>query len=273
MGKSEGEKGLFWWIRKTPVYTFVVYWVISIFVFTFVYWLLTLVNPGLYVGGVLLSSNFNGLLDSLYASFLTATIFGVIKISYGPIFKIFLYIQLIFSAFVVLVLIDKLLQRYIFPHYVISHSQDKKINTMVLMMSIFRSDIDRIKSEFKAKTKHDVDITEIEAMIDGLYVTFLDIDKMFSVKNVHKHRISENQSLMVITGIEDSLHKLSRFIDFLGDHKIDWKDRSVEFWIRYILETADRITLHFDDIKVTNPKLVISIENIKELTQSIEKKI
>jgi hypothetical protein len=144
---------------------------------------------------------------------------------------------------------------------------------MVLMMSIFRSDIDRIKSEFKAKTKHDVDITEIEAMIDGLYVTFLDIDKMFSVKNVHKHRISENQSLMVITGIEDSLHKLSRFIDFLGDHKIDWKDRSVEFWIRYILETADRITLHFDDIKVTNPKLVISIENIKELTQSIEKKI
>jgi hypothetical protein len=144
---------------------------------------------------------------------------------------------------------------------------------MILTMSIFRTDIDRIKSEFKSKTKHDVDIKEIEAIIDGLYVTFLDIDTMFSVKNIHKHKISDSQYLMVITNIEDSLTKLTKFIDFLEEHKISWKDKSVEFWLRYILETADKITLHFDDIKIKNPKLIIAIENIKDLTQAIEKKI
>jgi len=272
MENREGT-GLFGWIRKTPFYTFVIAWIVSIFLFTVVYWLLALISLGLFVDGQHVVFTFMGLLDSLYVSFLVATIFGIVKLSYDMLFQIFVYLQLFFSVMVVMVLIDKLFQKYVFPHYNISHFQDKKINTMIFMMSIFRSDIDKIKLEFKAKTKHDVNIKEIEAIIDGLYVTFLDVDKMFSVKNVHKRRISEHQSLMVITNIEDSLHKLSKFIDFLDEHKIAWKDKSVEFWLRYILETADKITLHFDDIKVRNPKLVISIENIKELTEIIEKKI
>ena len=96
---------------------------------------------------------------------------------------------------------------------------------------------------------------------------------MFSVKNVHKHRITDRQYLMVVTNIEDSLHKLSRFVDFLEEHKISWKDKSVIFWLRYILETADRITMHFDDVKIQNPKLIIAIENIKGYTENIEKKL
>ena len=144
---------------------------------------------------------------------------------------------------------------------------------MILTMSIFRSDIDKIRHEFKAKTKHDVNIKEIEAIIDGLYVTFLDIDRMFSIKNVHKEHITDRQYLIVVANIEDSLHKLSKFVDFLDEHKISWKDKSVEFWLRYILETADKITLHFDDVKINNPRLIIAIENIKELTETIEKKL
>jgi hypothetical protein len=184
-----------------------------------------------------------------------------------------MYLQLAFSGLVILILIDKLLQKYIFPHYHIHHNKDKKINTMILTMSIFRSDIDALKSEFKAKTKHDVNIKEIEAIIDGLYVTFLDIDRMFGVKNIHKHTITDEQYLIVITNIEDSLHKLSKFIDFLDEHKIVWKDKGIEFWLRYILETADKITMHFDDVKIKNPKMIIAIENIKDFTESIEKKL
>jgi len=214
-----------------------------------------------------------GLIESLYASLLIATIFGIIKITFNSWYNIFVYSQLAFSCVVILILIDKLLQKYAFPQYHIHHTQDKKINTLILMMSIFRNDITKLRNEFKSNTKHNVDIKEIEAIIDGLYVTFLDIDKMFSVRNVHKHHITASQNLMVITNIEDSLYILSKFIDFLTDHKIEWKDKSVEFWLRYILETADKITMHFDDIKIQNPKFIIAIENIKELTESIEKKI
>jgi hypothetical protein len=270
------KAGLFAWIRETSFLKFVMTWVVSMFLFTIIYWLLSLLGSGiniLSVDGSSIFFNFNGLIDSLYVSLLTATIFGVVKVVATGVFRIVLYLQLAFSALVILILIDKLLQKYIFPHYHIHHTQDKRINTIILTMSIFRSDIDKLKSEFKAKTKHDVNIKEIEAIIDGLYVTFLDIDKMFGVKNIHKHHITDQQYLIVVTNIEDSLHKLSKFVDFLEEHKIDWKDKSVEFWLRYILEAADKITMHFDDVKIKNPKLIIAIENIKDFTQTIEKKL
>jgi hypothetical protein len=270
------KAGLFQWIRETSFLTFVIGWTVSIFLFMILYWLLSLFNSGiniLSVDGLNVVFTFNGLVNALYTSFLTATIFGVVTVVATGIFRIAVYVQLIFSGIILLILIDKLLQKYIFPHYHIGHTQDKKINTMILTMSIFRSDIDTLKAEFKAKTKHDVNIKEIEAIIDGLYVTFLDIDKMFSAKNIHKHRITDHQYLMVVTNIEDSLHKLSKFVDFLNEYKIAWKDKSVEFWLRYILETADKITLHFDDVKIKNPKLIIAVENIKDWTQSIEKKL
>jgi hypothetical protein len=267
------KAGLFRWIRETSFLKFVIAWTVSIFLFTATYWILALINPGLAVSGSNILSNFTGLIESLYASLLTATVFGVVQVSASALYKPFVYLQLLFSGLVILILIDKLFQSYVFPHYHIHHTQDKKINTMILTMSIFRDDIDRIKAEFRAKTKHHVDIKEIESVIDGLYVTFLDIEKMFSARNIHKHSITDHQHAMVIVNIEDSLHKLSKFIDFLNDYKIEWKDKSVEFWLRYILETADKITMHFDDVKMKNPKMIIAIENIKDYTQSIEKKL
>jgi len=270
------KAGLFKWIRETSFLKFILAWIASMFIFTLIYWLFSLQNSMiniLSVDGSNVLFSLNGLIDALYASLLTATVFGVVKIVATGYFRLLVYAQLAFSGLVLLILIDKLLQKYVFPHYHIHHTQDKKITTMILTMSIFRSDIDKLRAEFKAKTKHDVDIKEIEATIDGLYVTFLDIEKMFSVRNMHRHNITDHQHMMVIANIEDSLHKLSKFIDFLNDHKIDWKDRSVEFWLRYILETADKITIHFDDVKIKNPKFVIAIENIKDWTQTIEKKL
>jgi hypothetical protein len=268
--------GLFAWIRETSFLRFFTAWIIGIFLFTIIYWLSSNINPALHimsVDGSTVSLGFNGFVNALYASFLTATVFGIVKVVASGLLRIFMYVQLTFSGLVILILLDKLLQKYVFPHYHIHHNKDKKINTMILTMSIFRSDIDKLKSEFKAKTKHDVNIKEIEAIIDGLYVTFLDIDKMFSIRNVHKHAITDQQYNIVVTNIEDSLHKLSKFIDFLDEHKIAWKDKGIEFWLRYILETADKITMHFDDVKIKNPKLIIAIENIKDFTQTIEKKL
>lgn len=270
------KAGLFKWIRETSFLTFVIFWTVSIFIFTMAYWLLCLLGSGiniLLVDGSQVLFSFNGLIDALYASLLTATVFGVVKVVAAGIFRIVLYLQLAFSGLLMLILIDKFLQKYVFPHYHAHHTQDKKITTLILTMSIFRDDIDRIKTEFRAKTKNHVDLKEIESAIDGLYVTFLDIEKMFSARNIHKHNITDHQHTLVIVNIEDSLHKLSKFIDFLGDHKMEWKDKSIEFWIKYILEAADKITLHFEDIKVKNPKLIIAVENIKTLTQEIEKKL
>jgi hypothetical protein len=270
------KAGLFNWIRRTSFLTFVIAWIISIFVFMIIYWLLSLFGSGInimLVDGSNVIFSLNGLIEALYASLLTATIFGVIKVVATGLFRIASHMQLAFSGLLILILIDKLLQKYVFPHYHIYHGQDKKINTMILTMSIFREDIDKLRSEFRLKTKHHVNITEIEAIIDGLYVTFLDVEKMFSARNVHRKNITDHQHMMVITNIEDSLHKLSRFVDFLNEHKIEWKDKSVEFWLRYILEAADKITMHFDDVKINNPKLIIAIENIKDWTQAIEKKL
>ena len=267
------HKGLFSFIRKTSFLTFFLSWIVSIFIFAFIYWAISLLTSGLVLEGEQILFNVSGLFRSIYASFLIATIFGMIKIDYEGILVFFIYLQLFFSIAIILILVDKLLQKYILPYHHNNNSLDKKVNTMMLMMSIFRNDIDKMKYEFKAKTSHNIKIKDIEAIIDGLYVVFLDIEKLFSVKSIHKNKIKDIQYLMLTANIEDSLEKLSEFIEFLDKHKIEWKDKSVEFWLRYILETADKITMNVDTSKINNPRVIIAIENIKEYTQKIEEKL
>lgn len=267
----ENQKGgLFQWIRNTSFLKFFLSWIASIFIFAIVYWLVALFSNGLILENESIVFTIGGLFRSIYASFLIATIFGMSRIEPSGMMILLVYVQLAFSIVVILILMDKLFQKYALPHYHASSSQDKKINTVMLMMSIFRQDVDRIMHEFKAKTKHHINIKEIEAIIDGLYVAFLDIEKLFSIKNIHRHRIKNVQYLMLTENIEDSVEKLSFFIDFLERHKIEWKDRSVEFWLRYILETADKIALNFDTTGIKSPKIIIAVENMRDYIEKIQ---
>ncbi len=267
-------RGLFEYIRNTSFVSFLVYWVVSVFVFALLYLLSSLINSGsLSVSNEAVSFSVSGLILCLSTSFLIGTIFGMGRIVYNGLFTALVYIQLAFSIIIILILIDKLLNKYVFPQYHAHSHQDKRINTAALMMSIFRHDIDRIRAELKSRSHHDVNIKEIEAIIDGLYLAFLDIDKIFSAKNIHRHKITDRQHVMILTNMEDSLRKLSEFIDFLEEHKMNWKDKNIEFWINYVLETVERIVIHFDDIKITNPHLMISLENVQDVALNIEKKI
>ena len=128
---------------------------------------------------------------------------------------IIVYVQLLLSIIIILILADKIVQKYVHPSYHAAHSQDKKVNTLMLTMSIFRNQIDKMTHEYTTKKRHKIAINEIESIIDGLYVAFLDIEKMFSSKNVHRHKLKNIQYLMLTENIEDSLDKLSKFLSFL----------------------------------------------------------
>lgn len=264
--------GLFDWIRKTSFLSFFLDWIASIVLFGIVYWIISIFTKTLLLASEPITFSFAGLFKALYASFLSATLFGIVKLNFSN-FVFLIYIQAVFTILILLVLIDKILQKWAFPYHHATHAQDKKFHTILLMLSIFREDVTKIKSEFRSNTKKDINIKEIEAIIDGLYVAFLDIEKLFSVKNPHRHKIKNIQYLMMTVNVEDSLETLSGFIDFLDKHKIEWKDKSVEFWLTYILETADKIVLSIDTDHIQNPKVIIAVENIKECIEKLENKL
>jgi len=270
---EEKSGGLFNWIRRTSFLRFFVSWLISIVIFALIYWIIALFSGSIVLENQAILFSIEGLFRSIYASFLIATIFGIVKIGHFGLLSVIVYIQMAFTIIVLFILIDKLLQKYVAPDYHASTSQDKKINTVMLMMSIFRQDADRLMHEFKSKGSGHINLKEIEAMIDGLYVAMLDVEKLVSIKNIHRHKIKNIQYLMLTENIDDSLEKLSILIEFLDKHKIEWKDKSIEFWLRYILETADKIAASVDTSEIKNPKVIIAIENIKDYTEKIEDKL
>ena len=265
------KKGLFQLVRETSFTKFFIAWIVSIFVFGIIYWIFSLFNP-LFVEGVPINFTFLGLFNGLYASLLIATVFGLKTVVHIGIITVLIYIQLFISAVLLLILADKIIVKYVHPHYHVSHHQDKKINTLMLMMSVFRNDSDRLMHEYTTKKKH-ITIKEIESIIDGLYVVFLDVEKMFSEKNLHRHKIKTIQYLMLTENIEDSLHKLEKFIKFLETHKIHWKDHSTEFWMKYILDTAENIAHNIEDSDIKSPKVIIAVENIKEYASRIKENV
>ncbi len=265
------NKGLFQIIRETSFTRFLLAWIISIFVFGIIYWIFSTFNQ-LLIDELPIQFTILGLFNGLYASLLIAVIFGLGIITHTGIVTAIVYAQLVISGVLLLVLADKIIMKYIHPHYHVSHHQDKKINTLMLMMSVFRNDSDRLMHEFMTKKKPII-IKEIESIIDGLYVVFLDVENLFSEKNLHRHKITKMQYLMLTENIEDSLHKLEQFILFLEKHKISWKDHSTEFWMRYILDTTDKIAHNIENSDIKSPKVIIAVENIKEYAEKIKEKI
>ncbi|HEY9701379.1 MAG TPA: hypothetical protein V6C58_02980, partial [Allocoleopsis sp.] len=85
--------------------------------------------------------------------------------------------------------------------------------------------------------------------------------------------IDKKQYGIILANVEDSMHVLSKFIDFLNLHKIDWHDRNIKFWITHILDTSDNIILHFEEEKIKNPRLIVSVENIREYVSEMRKKL
>ncbi|HIH31447.1 TPA: hypothetical protein HA235_01955 [Candidatus Woesearchaeota archaeon] len=268
----EYNKGLFAWIRKTSFTKFFVAWLIAVFAFSIIYWLASPLNS-LILNNEPLMLSVTGLFRSMFASLLVGTIFGFGKLVFNGLIAVVVYIQLIFSIIILLILVDKIIQKYVMPHYHNTHHHDKKVHTMVLMMSIFRQDIDRIMHEFRTKKRTHISIKEIEAIIDGLYVVFLDIEKIFSLKNIERHKIRNMQYFILSENVEASLEKLHEFIEFAIKHDIEWKDKSTEFWIRYILETAEKIVTNMEDFHLKNPKNIIAIENIRDYADKINQRI
>jgi len=271
MGKN--SLGIFEFIRKTSFLAFFIAWMLSLFVFAIIYWMITLFSPSIALQGVELNFSIIGLFKNIYVSFLIATLLGISLIKSTGIATAVVYLQAAISIGIILIILDKLFQKYIVPHYNHYIHQDKKINSLMLAMSIFRNDVDRLMHELRSRQRHELKIKEIEAIIDGLYVALIDIEKLFSEKNIERHRIRNVQYLMLTTNIENSLENLDKFIIIMNNYDILWKDKSTEFWIRRILETADKIIVKIDHSRLKNPQMIIAIENIKEYTQRIEMKI
>jgi len=267
------KQGLFEWIRNTSFITFFAYWLVSIVIFGVIYWLFSLITQGLALDAELLTFSLAAIFKFLYASFLSATLFGISRLAFSNVFTVLIYIQFVFTIVIIFILVDKILQKWVTPHYHGIHDQDRKIHTVMLMMSIFHNDVDRIRHAFRSKARTHISTKEIEAVIDGLYVAFLDVEHLVSARNEHRHRIKNIQYLMIIENIQDSLEKLEKFIEFLDAHHMEWKDKHVEFWLHYILETAEKITVHADDAQIDSPKIIVALHNTRDYAQQIRQKL
>ena len=267
------RRGLFEWVKNTPFLYFFLAWLGSILVIGILYWVISLIGPGINLNGELLEFSILAIFKNLYASVLAATLFGVGLLTTSGIYTLLIYLQIAITTLFLLVLLDKIVQRWITPYHHNLYAQDKKINTIMLMMSIFRNDVDRILHALHTKSKTHIATKEIEAIIDGLYVAFLDAEKLFSTKNPKRAELKNIQYLMITENIQDSLEKLEQFLNALQQHHIDWKDKSVEFWLGYILETSDRITHAVEEHKFDSPKIIVALGHIREHTQKIRGKI
>lgn len=265
------KKGLFQLIRETSFTKFLLAWIVSIFIFGIIYWTLSASNT-ITMNEQAVSFTFLGFFNGLYASLLIALIFGLGIIAHEGIIAAAAYVQVAVSCILLFILADKIIMKYVHPHYHATHHQGKKINTLMLMMSVFRTDSDRLMHEYATKKK-EITIKEIESIIDGLYVVFLDVENLFSEKNLHRHKISKMQYLMLTENIEDSLHKLERFILFMERHGMSWKDKSTEFWMHYILDTTEKIAHNLENSDMKSSKVIIAVENIREHAGRIKDQI
>ncbi|GIU69443.1 MAG: hypothetical protein KatS3mg002_0679 [Candidatus Woesearchaeota archaeon] len=264
------KKGPFQLIRETSFIKFFIGWIISIIVFGLIYFIFFLFKITSF--GQETSSIFLGLFNCIYVSITIALFYGIYTISGNTLVQSIVYLQAFLSFIFIVVIVDKIVVKYIYPHYHTTHYQDKKINTLMLMMSIFRGDVNKL-IHVHYKNKKIITIKDIESIIDGLYVVFLDIEKMLSERNIHRHKIKKIQYLMLIDNISDCLTMLEHLLIFLEKNNITWRDKNTEFWIKYIIEAAEKIAENMKKTNLKTPRILIALENITEYSEKLKEKI
>ena len=93
-GEHMQRRGLFGYIKQTPFLYFFLAWLGSILIIGVLYWIFSLLGPGINLNGELLEFSILAIFKNLYASILAATLFGVGLLTTSGIYTVLVYLQI-----------------------------------------------------------------------------------------------------------------------------------------------------------------------------------
>jgi hypothetical protein len=251
-------------------------WLLVIVIFAGIYFLLsyTAENSLMYRDDVI-EPNANGLMNSVYFSFITATTLGYGDIApTGLISKFFAATEVVIGLIIWALVISKLVgvKQEIILEEVYDISYEEMIDRQRSALYLFRSDANKVIEKIESNSIRQREVRDLWILVSGLDITLSNIKKLIMPSRSEKYSYKKMDVFrleLLLNSLRLSMDKLLDLIKALKVNKLDWKNDLMVSSINEDVKTVKEIN-DSQAGKLSEKKVADRINELKKLIYEIE---
>jgi len=253
-------------------------WVLMIIVFGLIFFALSLdsENALLYRGNAI-AKNINGLFDSVYYSFITATTTGYGDISPQGLSKLFAVIEVLFGVIVSGILISKLIgvKQEVILEEVYNISYEEVVDRLKNGLYLFRSDINRTLEKIEIGTVKQREIKDLWILFSGLDNSLTNIKNFIippKTDSLYSKKLDTLKLELLLNSIKLSMRKINDFIKALKNHDLEWRNELLLTSIYYDVQVVNEI-IEYETKKTSDKKVIDRLNELRIIIADIESEL
>ena len=190
--------------------------------------------------------------ESIVFSVANAFLLGWKNVSSVGGARIVVVVELFASLLLYGILISRLFAQtlHLWPS-MFDNAKNKKVNTIALMFSIYRHDIDAIIHKLSLSKSAGPSVPkyiakDLEAASEEFYLGLLEVE-MF-LNPAHTRRVAGHHVLLLLNNVQASLEKMKELLHAMSEQRIKYASKTFVFNLRYSLDLTEKIGHHYKNL-------------------------
>lgn len=243
------------WIRRAKYWHVILFWIGVLVVFAAIFYGLSLATGQTSVTSALGHSSSRGmLLESVVFSFGNGVLLGYGNVLSVGIARLFVVIQLFIALLIYGVLLSRLFLQttHMWPA-MFDNAKNKKVNTIALMFSIFRHDVDLILHKLptvkagNAKSVPQNLARDLEAASEEFYLGLLEVEMLLSPP--HGRKLATHHVILLLHNVDTSLQKLKELLYAMSAAGITYASKTFVFNLKYTTDLTEKISSMYKSLE------------------------
>ena len=250
-------------------------WIIGVLAFGIIYFALTFTNHPLMYQNEPLTSNVNGLGNSLYFSFITAMTIGyndLVPVGYS---KLAVVLEAIFSVALLGVFVAKIvaLKQEELEQEVEELSFEESTNSAVSELYIFRSEIRNISESTLKSKKVSSEVKNFEQSLGTLRLALQNIERATNRMTAEQKHNGCLRIELILNSINFSLSRMIEMLETFNHRKANWKKESTTATITECAKITQKLYDEYSFLRSSTQgtKVAEKLEDLNKTLQTLQK--
>ena len=251
-------------------------WISGVLVFGLIYFALTFTNHPLMYNDEPLTSNVNGLGNSLYFSFITAMTIGyndIVPVGYS---KLAVVLEAIFSVAILGIFVAKIvaIKQETLEQEVEELSFEESTNSAISELYIFRNDIRNISENITRSKKVSNEIKDFGQSLSTLKLALKNVESATSKLTAEQKHNGSLRIELILNSINFSLSRMIEMLEAFNHRKANWKKESITATIAECADMTQRLYDEYSFLRSTQgTKVAEKLDDLNKTLQTLHETV
>ncbi len=264
-------------VDKTSFKKLILIWIIMIVGFGMLYFFVSFSSSNsLLYGDAPIKHSIEGLFDSVYFSFITATTLGYGDITPQGFLKLFSILEAVLGLLIFGIVISKLMgtKQDAVLDEIYDIAFEENIDRLRSALYLFREDVNKVIAKIEHRTITKQEVNDMWMMMTTFDTALLDIYKTLcplrrNMKEYYK-KVEGVRLELLFNSIRLSLSKLQELVVLLEENRVNWKNSTIMGSITADIGIISNILTYYKDNESIDKKNSEKLDEIKKVKETIQ---